>query len=197
MNNEIHCHFYQLEAGKVKCANCGRIVDTPHQPEKCHAICDTFKDVAFPEENKRLCEWQAVVGQTKTDTPYHRCIHCGHVAKFQLAIPLYRECPVPHTGRQVVKMPPFLERMKNFAESLAEHLAKGMPQSTQEEVLESFRVCSSCKFYNDLVGACGSCGCIINLYLATENLNALAWASKRCPENKWKSPLERREENEN
>lgn len=149
------------------------------------------------------CEWQPVVGQSERETEggkllRFRCIHCGFVTE-PVESPLYRdeylhrECPVPHSGRVVIQPPNILTQYANFARSLTEHIAKGMPASEPEEVVESFRICSACPLYSDLSGQCCECGCYVNLALHYENLNMLAWAEKECPLGKWQSPLRRRE----
>lgn len=141
------------------------------------------------------CEPQIVLGQPEhPDGMIYRCIHCGQLYSRSHTVPPPRPCQSPRTGKMVVKLPLILQRFANFAVEYAKHTANGSPESTELEILESFKVCSSCQYYNDLAGLCNSCGCYLNLYQAQQNLNKLAWADAACPEGKWKSPLERRQE---
>lgn len=136
-----------------------------------------------------LCQHQEIQGQPpNTQFRYVRCIHCGELAgptnfpveSFQEVNP--KECLRP-TKKTLQPLPPFWERILNYAEAYAQHLRAGSQSCTPEEILERFRHCSRCELYNDLVGACCVCGCFVNLMQPEDGPNACGWKDYSCPKN--------------
>lgn len=151
----------------------------------------------FPEE-KIICLWQAVLGQSASEKHLgirYRCVRCGFLTEpslYRESLP-QRTCDRPHEIRQPVRLPSLYAQALNFTQALQEHIQRGSPESTREEILESFRFCSKCQYYSDLSGQCSDCGCYVNLALSRENLNKLSWADQECPKGFWQAPLVRRQ----
>jgi hypothetical protein len=97
-------------------------------------------------------------------------------------------CPHPDVERQAVALPSYEAMAKHFAEAWIKHLAKGRQVVAFDDILATFRICSSCELYSDLAGQCGICGCYINLLHGGQGLNMLEWANEQCPHQppKWK-----------
>jgi hypothetical protein len=77
-----------------------------------------------------------------------------------------------------------LIRIKTFLKSLIFHIYAGSPKSTQEQILDRYKICISCDEYNLSKSECGICGCAISK--KSKFLNKLAWADQECPIGKWK-----------
>ena len=72
-----------------------------------------------------------------------------------------------------------LERTLDFSKALAQHVAKGLPKATDEEIQRRFSICKTCPHFSGR--SCRVCHCGVNTkqYL----LNKLAWADQSCPDN--------------
>lgn len=126
---------------------------------------------------------------------YSRCVQCGRVFGPHRYDELPPElssgnclCDHPDVERQVVALPSYAAMAKNFAEAWIKHIATGRQVVAFDELLATFRICSSCEFYSDLAGQCGICGCYINLLHEGQGLNMLEWANEQCPHDppKWR-----------
>jgi hypothetical protein len=74
-----------------------------------------------------------------------------------------------------------LTKATNFAKSAAAHVAAGMPQASDEEILRRHAICTGCEFFvND---SCGKCGCPVAR--DRKFVSKLAWADQSCPVGKW------------
>lgn len=75
----------------------------------------------------------------------------------------------------------------SYLRGYAEHLAKGSQECEFPEILSRFTVCSACpdRMYNDVKEECASCGCYVNLLLAAEGRNKIAWQETTCPLGHW------------
>jgi hypothetical protein len=64
--------------------------------------------------------------------------------------------------------------------------AHGEPRRTEARIQELYQICEPCEHYIPLlesVGQCGQCSCILRR--DGERMNKLAWATTRCPIDKW------------
>jgi hypothetical protein len=77
--------------------------------------------------------------------------------------------------------PSFLEKVKNFAVSSAQHVVNGMPMCSDEEIIRRHDICRGCEFFND--NTCGKCGCPLSR--AKGYVSKLSWADQECPVGKW------------
>jgi len=77
-----------------------------------------------------------------------------------------------------------LLRIKTFLKSLWFHIYAGFPKSSNEQILERYKICAEgCEFYNNKDSTCMICGCNVNNKKIF--LNKLAWADQECPKGKW------------
>lgn len=76
-------------------------------------------------------------------------------------------------------------KIKTFIKSLLFHVKKGLPKSTQEEILYRYSICLQCEMFSN--NECLECGCNVNSKKIF--LNKLAWADQHCPLDKWSSIL--------
>lgn len=115
---------------------------------------------------------------------YTRCVKCGFVFGPHFPVEIesqVRECSRPDSQRIPLPLPPLLDRAKAFREAWLRHVRLGRPVVPTLKIIERFRHCSSCDYYNDAEGGCSICGCSVNL---TENgwlPNKLQWADEACP----------------
>jgi hypothetical protein len=77
--------------------------------------------------------------------------------------------------------PSFLEKVKNFAVSSAQHVVNGMPMCSDEEIIRRHDICRGCEFFKD--NTCGKCGCPLSR--AKGYVSKLSWADQECPVGKW------------
>jgi hypothetical protein len=81
------------------------------------------------------------------------------------------------------KMPGFIDKVIGFGKAATQHLAKGNPKCTEEQIAERYDICKSCEFFQNNI--CAKCGC--NLVREQIYMNKLAWADQSCPIGKWKA----------
>lgn len=77
--------------------------------------------------------------------------------------------------------PSMLQKVANFANSAARHVAAGMPIAADEEIARRFAICEGCEHYDGT--ACRKCGCPVKR--EGKFLSKLAWAKESCPVGKW------------
>jgi hypothetical protein len=75
----------------------------------------------------------------------------------------------------------FSQKARNFAASVAKHVAAGMPQATEEQVAARFAICQGCEHFDGR--ACRQCGCPV--VREKKFLSKLSWAGESCPVGKW------------
>jgi len=80
-----------------------------------------------------------------------------------------------------------LLRISNFIKSFLFHLRLGLPKCSQQKIIERYRICDTCEFFNRSKKECGVCGCNVNT--KRQFFNKLAWADQECPEGKWKKEI--------
>lgn len=80
-----------------------------------------------------------------------------------------------------------LIKIKTFLKSLIFHIYAGSPKSTQQQIIDRYKICIICDEYNWVKSECGICGCAISK--KSKFLNKLAWADQECPIGKWKKIL--------
>lgn len=74
-----------------------------------------------------------------------------------------------------------IQKAKNFAASVAKHVAAGMPQASDEEVARRFAICQGCEHFDGK--ACKKCGCPV--VREKKFISKLSWANEKCPVGKW------------
>jgi hypothetical protein len=71
----------------------------------------------------------------------------------------------------------------NFALAAAQHLLRGAPRCSQEEINARLDVCRGCPLFDGTICRHGACGCRVNG--RRRFFNKLAWADQSCPLDKW------------
>jgi hypothetical protein len=109
-----------------------------------------------------------------------KCERCGYETNFLGQ----RECK----SLPIQKNPNIFKRIANFTYAFSEHLYKGMPTVSQEQLDERLKICKECPLFKQqgLVGGIcthENCGC--NIQDEIVFLNKIAWADQRCPIGKW------------
>jgi hypothetical protein len=104
----------------------------------------------------------------------------GDTVTIDVDHPAYPRTPKP--GFQPRReLPPLTQRVANFAASVADHIAAGMPRATDEQIAERFAICQGCEFLSG--GACSQCGCPV--VREARYISKLSWANESCPVGKW------------
>jgi hypothetical protein len=111
------------------------------------------------------------------------CNTCGYQTEIEN---LNRNCkPI----LQKTNEPPnLLRKISNFTFAAAQHLFKGMPTVTEQELEERLEKCRGCELFKKkgmTGGVCTheNCGC--NIQDEVVFLNKIAWADQKCPIDKW------------
>lgn len=131
--------------------------------------------------------FQPIQGNNGSIAKHVRCIHCGKVMPENFPRESHdqqstEECPSTRP-KHPEPLPPLHKRVLNYLSSRAEYIKEGSIPCSDDVILERFNQCSTCKYYNDLLGACSVCGCWINLLRDDEGNNKLAWSTEKCPLN--------------
>ena len=167
-------------------------------PPKKQSSCSTCQipPASFPESQPILteplqgnmptfCEYGEIQGVSLDEIGRlrRRCIHCGYVTEphFQRERPAPRECSEPNHQKVNLPLPNYLARGVHFIQEWARHRANGRPLLRFDQILQRYRLCSSCPYYNDLEGACTICGCYVNLLHSGQGVNRLEWGDSFCP----------------
>lgn len=74
-------------------------------------------------------------------------------------------------------------KILKFTKSLWWHIWAGFPKSTNEEIMNRYKICLSCEEFDNKNSQCMICGC--NLGTKRIFMNKLAWADQECPISKW------------
>ena len=74
-------------------------------------------------------------------------------------------------------------RVLIFLKSLWWHIWAGFPKSSNQEILDRFKICQDCEYLDKKQSVCLQCGCNVNTKKIF--LNKLAWKDQKCPINKW------------
>ena len=112
----------------------------------------------------------------------YKCLYCGREDSKETLE--NNHCPFRIESHE----PSPLQKIVNFIPAITIHTVDGFKEVTQEEIDRRFKICQECPLYKKLgedSGICThrSCGC--NVGQEKKFLNKLAWASERCPINKW------------
>jgi hypothetical protein len=87
-----------------------------------------------------------------------------------------------------------LQQVRNFAEAAWNHLIKGMPKASTEDIARRLEICLTCPYFKRIKkdkevihGICTHehCGCNITNKDEKKFLNKIAWADQNCPVGKW------------
>lgn len=75
--------------------------------------------------------------------------------------------------------PSIVKQVSNFLTSTVNHVAQGMPQTSDPEQEKRMAICRECDKYSDNNGnpRCMDCGCYLKI--------KTSWAGESCPQNKW------------
>jgi len=120
-----------------------------------------------------MCEFEIIDNKMK-------CKHCGFTCKVMSR--LIRNCPknIAESIPQAVE-PTLIEKASNLANSVVDWAKSGFQMSSDEEIKRRLDICQGtqdtpkCEFFNN--GACGKCGCNMNLKTRLQTSN--------CPVGKW------------
>lgn len=113
-----------------------------------------------------------------------KCSVCGRRVSLSLCNGKpYAACRVSDgtDSTQREKPPGLLTKAANFASSVANHVASGMPCATQEEIDRRFAICQQCEHFDGK--ACRQCGCPV--VREKQFISKLSWANEKCPAGKW------------
>lgn len=108
-----------------------------------------------------------------------QCVKCDLVVTTQDGDPPIFICPI--TNNNIPTETRTIEKIVGFLGSVKEHIANGLELSTDEEILQRFRICNSCEFYQN--NKCKLCGCPI--FARKSMIGKLSWKSSTCPIKKW------------
>lgn len=75
----------------------------------------------------------------------------------------------------------FVQKVVNFGKAMSSHIAEGLPQCSDEQILKRYKICEGCDFFDN--GTCSKCGC--PLFRNKRYVSKLAWADQECPIGKW------------
>jgi len=78
---------------------------------------------------------------------------------------------------------PSFNKIKTFLKSLLFHIYAGFPKASQGQILERYKICTSCDMFDQKNQQCLACGC--NVSSKKIFMNKLAWADQKCPLDKW------------
>jgi hypothetical protein len=111
-----------------------------------------------------------------------QCNNCG----LKIRIPEGGRIPIFPCSKSLIRKPQddgpsFATKIKNFASSVADHVAKGLPQCTDEQIIKRHDICSACERFKD--NTCLECGC--PLLRNKHFVSKLSWADQECPIGKW------------
>lgn len=78
-----------------------------------------------------------------------------------------------------INPPSVVKQISNFFTSTVNHVAQGMPQTSDPEQEKRMAICRECDKYSDNNGnpRCMDCGCYLKI--------KTSWAGESCPQNKW------------
>lgn len=71
--------------------------------------------------------------------------------------------------------PSLLEKAKNFATSVTQHVVAGLPRLSEKDVDARLAVCQACPQFDG--HSCRLCGCNMRI--------KASWAEQKCPLGKW------------
>lgn len=76
-------------------------------------------------------------------------------------------------------VPSFIKQVTNFSSSIINHVAHGLPQTSDPEQEKRLSICRECDKYihNEGNSRCAECGCFLNI--------KTSWAGESCPLKKW------------
>lgn len=116
---------------------------------------------------------------------YERCTKCGYL--FVPGESRARECNNPESQKIPLEMPSFIATAARYVQAYAKFKASGKQVASLPQIVNRFRICSTCPQYNDAEGRCAICGCFVNLLHDGQGMNKLEWATENCPHNppKW------------
>lgn len=85
------------------------------------------------------------------------------------------------TDNQKEDSPSISTKAKNFVSSLYGHIKNGMELCPESVIENRYSICQQCEFFQN--STCQKCGC--PLMRDRIFVSKLAWASEKCPINKW------------
>lgn len=112
---------------------------------------------------------------------YFQCINCGLKVKTTDGSPPMFPCSKSLHRSNDQSGPSFVEKVKNFASSVVDHVTSGMPTCTDEQIIKRHDICLQCEFFKN--DTCQKCGC--PLFRNKQFVSKLAWADQECPVGKW------------
>ena len=104
-----------------------------------------------------------------------RCEACGsvyHLPKTQESI--FAECRAASLPKKVA----------NYTKAIITHLATGMENRTDEEVIQRLVICKQCDHFDIPGSFCKLCGCHCNMNKSAFT-NKIRMKSQACPMHKW------------
>lgn len=143
---------------------------------------DYYREFPQPDGSVKICEAR---GGVRLPTRY---VKAGQEAQ---AATTEREPRPKKEPRRIEPKRTFAQKAKNFAKSAARHVREGMPQATDEQVVERFATCQACPHFTatgEGQGECGKCGCGLKA-VGVSGINKLRWAGESCPVGRWKALL--------
>lgn len=194
------CQYEWIEAaGQARCRNCG---DTRKlRSLNTRRACSAASRDAPPADNAGclhrgdvLRVEQCQTCQGKLEIPVYQCAVFGectrenHARKNpQLASThVCRGCPSAKLAEPA--LPGLATKAVNYAGAVARDRLNGRKRRSAELIERIFnKHCRVCTFYNSTEQACGKCGCPVNS--SDPEANKLAWASEKCPDDRW--PIQR------
>lgn len=119
------------------------------------------------------------------DGEYLQCINCGLKIRTNDTAPPLFPCAKVLRREQTDTELSFIDKIKNFATAVVDHVSAGMPTCTDEQIIKRHNICLTCEYYKD--DTCQKCGC--PLIRNKQFVSKLAWSDQECPVGKWGKEL--------
>ena len=135
------------------------------------------------EEKKELVREQ-IQSWVKVGDELYECEFCKTRAYCSLVPPkIGHLCQAQPTPVKISE-PSSTKKAFNFIKALARHAGDGFKKRTKEQIeviLETH--CNKCRYFNGVACTHEKCGCNVNR--EEQFFNKIAWASEKCPIDKW------------
>lgn len=109
----------------------------------------------------------------------HKCQNCGREIGSKYEDPAM----VNATCSADPQKPGLIQRAMNFARAATEHIRTGRKLVSDEERTLRLATCNACELFADGICSHPDCGCPMKAKRGF--IDALGWASKKCPLGKW------------
>ncbi len=108
------------------------------------------------------------------------CVNCGFSDTYSECHKMHRNCPGIVLAKGVeqdrgcgnCKEPSLIQKAKNFASALTDHIKAGLPVVSDEVQQRRIKICEGCPLFNLDHRTCTVCGCAMD--------EKTRWAEQQC-----------------